>query len=127
MQIPARQKTEIRIEKIKNQFLACLYEKDWAGAKTHFSDLHDLVARHTRHPNPKNQAPPPLSENSEKLTNQVLRIYKKFESDLPEPFAPALALVNKKFKKKILDLVRQAGNPISYVSFNTWEQCLGLS
>ena len=127
MQIPARQKTEIRIEKIKNQFLVCLYEKDWAGAKNQFSGLHDLVARHTRHPDPKDHPPPPLSENSEKLINQALRVYQKFKSNNPEPFAPVFALVYKKLKKEILGLVRQAGTPVLYVSFNTWEHCLGLS
>lgn len=124
--------TELLLEDKKNRFLACLYKNDIPGAREIFLSVEKIVTSLTvKDFSLPTGIPasslPRLSENSEKLLNQICRIYKTFESKIPAQFSDNMGSAFQNLRQLLIKCARRTDNRIlPYISFQQWEASLNL-
>ena len=103
------------LEQEKNKFLAALYEKNFQIAGQIYIDIVKYVESQSE-----------LSENNQKLLNQVQTIFKRFKPSLIQHCTPMINEHNNRLKKLILAATKQSSANILNINFLTWETKLNL-
>ncbi len=124
--IPCSIELENRLERLKNRFIAALYEHDADAAATALAAMGSLVVQSENGTKKKAVALLPLSETSEKLVNQTCQAWKKLAFHLPASNHLALNTVYRQIKQALTAGIRQARPADDRTGFTQWTALLGL-
>jgi len=104
------------LEQKKNELLVAVYNNHYQAAEQIYYD----ILRYT-------EASLKLSENSEKLLNQIQIIIKNFYPDLEKHPSRKIQEYNIRIRKHILFSIKQSSSNINHIDFQTWEKKLCLN
>jgi len=103
------------LEQKKNELLVTIYNNHYQAIEQIYSDILRC-----------SESNPKLSENTEKLLNQIQTIFKRFKPDLLKHCTPGIKECNNRLKNLILAATKKSSGNIQHVSFQTWEEKLDL-